>query len=280
MKLCTSYEQWHRKLRVAVATSDRSTLMELTEMVFNGDGNSKSECANVPSRTEALELLNHPLSDGRTLLHVAVEFQAEPEVLFTLLQCGCSPSIRDTQNQTPYSLAEEMNQSGVLKLFRKFRAKYPQKFDYTDSDIPLNEPKESEASKQKKKEQKERHLAKKQAEAQRLADLEEQDRFDRLSDREKRALAAEHRVAVTRVQQQSQDAVNAIGIRRFVFLCIFLGLFLNHGLQLFSRYRLCDNCSVDITGKVPFHYSEFHFCSSSCLSKHRTRNVALSNKKR
>ncbi|KAK2158960.1 hypothetical protein LSH36_161g07001 [Paralvinella palmiformis] len=36
---------------------------------------------------------------------------------------------------------------------------------------------------------------------------------------------------------------------------------------IFSR---CFQCALDITGKIPFEYAEYKFCSTKCLKQHRT----------
>lgn len=37
-------------------------------------------------------------------------------------------------------------------------------------------------------------------------------------------------------------------------------------MYIFSR---CFQCGSDMTGKVPFEYSDFKFCSPKCLKQHR-----------
>lgn len=50
--------------------------------------------STVPPYRVCLKLINHPLTDGRRLLHVAVEFQSDPELIRLLLECGCDPAFR------------------------------------------------------------------------------------------------------------------------------------------------------------------------------------------
>merc|ERR1712150_55685 len=83
----------------------------------------------------------------------------------------------------------------------------------------------------------------KKAEDQKLKqDNEERERFLHLSDREKRALAAERR------------------------------LLHSSGGSAALHKQLCFSCASDITGKTPFEYSENKFCSVSCVKKHRLKN--------
>lgn len=108
------------------------------------------------------------------------------------------------------------------------------------------EKKEKEAEKRKaqKKAKKDRLKEKKAKEAETKKEEEEKHRFLKLSDREKRALAAERRFAT-----QMTSSSNATPI--------------------LSR---CFQCAIDITGKVPFEYFDFKFCSPKCLKEHKQSN--------
>ena len=88
------------------------------------------------------------------------------------------------------------------------------------------------ARKEKEKEVKEVEKAKK-------AEEEEQKRFLNLSDREKRALAAERRILAQ-----------------------------NEALPSAPR---CFQCGIDISGKVPFEYSDYKFCKPACVREHRNK---------
>ena len=68
-----------------------------------------------------------------------------------------------------------------------------------------------------------------------MAEEVEKQRFLALSDREKRALAAERRM-------------------------------LEQGHKVLNR---CFACGTDITAKVPFEYEDFKFCSVKCVQQHR-----------
>ena len=69
---------------------------------------------------------------------------------------------------------------------------------------------------------------------------EEQKRFLNLSDREKRALAAERRILAQ-----------------------------NEALPSAPR---CFQCGLDISGKVPFEYSDNKFCKPACVKEHRNKS--------
>ena len=70
---------------------------------------------------------------------------------------------------------------------------------------------------------------------------EEKQRFLNLSDREKRALAAEKRLLA---QQKELPSVNR-----------------------------CFQCAIDISGKVPFEYLEYRFCTPKCVKEHRLKTT-------
>ncbi|TPP67441.1 Ankyrin repeat and zinc finger domain-containing protein 1 [Fasciola gigantica] len=120
-ELYTLYHNWHRRVRVAIASGDqvvlRSLLPEIcppTSTQSNANespSNAVETCltrspgSQTPSVEHCSILMNYPLADGRTLLHVAVEFQQEPEVVNLLLQSGCDPTFKDSEGKTPYILA-------------------------------------------------------------------------------------------------------------------------------------------------------------------------------
>ncbi|CAB1346834.1 unnamed protein product [Coregonus sp. 'balchen'] len=95
------------------------------------------------------------------------------------------------------------------------------------------------AKKKREKEQKE--------ERRRLEmEVEEKKRFASLSDREKRALAAEKRLADHKASTGGD----------------------------LSNSRRCWQCGESLVGKVPFQYLDFSFCTPRCVQEHRKANVA------
>lgn len=77
---------------------------------------------------------------------------------------------------------------------------------------------------------------------------EEQRRFASLSDREKRALAAERRLAAQLGAPAPQIPDSAI-----------------------ANAQRCWSCGTSLQGLIPFHYLDFSFCSTRCLQEHRRR---------
>uniref|UniRef100_A0A3Q0KGA3 ANK_REP_REGION domain-containing protein n=1 Tax=Schistosoma mansoni TaxID=6183 RepID=A0A3Q0KGA3_SCHMA len=289
-----TYQGWHRRLRVAIASGDlvilRSllpmdisnitqidNLNELEETVQNSTGplnttttatttsmltatnTSPTECTSpgsstVPPYRVCLKLINHPLTDGRRLLHVAVEFQSDPELIRLLLECGCDPAVSDGDGITPYQLATRLHKKSIANVFRRFRFHHPDRYDYDKAKIPapLDPSKEAaklererERTKRQRQRQKEKRAAERAAIEQQKKDAEEQARFLALSDREKRAIMTERRL---------MSSGSASG----------------EPFMVFSR---CFQCGCDISGKIPFTYMDYNFCTSNCLKQHRLKSI-------
>ncbi|XP_035411966.1 ankyrin repeat and zinc finger domain-containing protein 1 isoform X2 [Cygnus atratus] len=188
-------------------------------------------------------LLNQPLDEhGFTLLHVAAR-AGKAEAVRLLLEAGADPALRDRQERTPYCVSAD---KPTRNTFRKFMVDHPDKYDYSRAKVPGPLTLEMEAKKlEKKRAQKAQRKQREQAqreERQRWEQEEgEKQRFAALSDREKRALAAERRLA-----EQKQDGGTTI-----------------------SNISRCWHCGESLLGRIPFHYLDFSFCSTACLQTHR-----------
>lgn len=44
-------------------------------------------------------------------------------------------------------------------------------------------------------------------------------------------------------------------------------------MDYFFCFSRCFQCASDITGKVPFEYMDFRFCSPKCLKEHRLKTA-------
>ncbi len=88
-----------------VACQTRPTVIYLLPIRFFSEPESPKLSLTPISSTTNLEpwpsdqetvnhLLNYRLSDGRSLLHLAVELQGDPEVIRILMTAGCRPDGR------------------------------------------------------------------------------------------------------------------------------------------------------------------------------------------
>uniref|UniRef100_A0A8C8VN75 Vms1-associating treble clef domain-containing protein n=1 Tax=Pelusios castaneus TaxID=367368 RepID=A0A8C8VN75_9SAUR len=114
-------------------------------------------------------------------------------------------------------------------------ADHPAQYDYRQAKVP--EPLTPEMEAQRREKQRAQRAQRKQQ----AQEQEEKRRFAALSDREKRALAAERRLA---------------------------GQLLDTGAAL-TNPRRCWQCGESLLGQIPFCYLDFSFCSTGCLQTHR-----------
>ncbi|EPQ18454.1 Ankyrin repeat and zinc finger domain-containing protein 1 [Myotis brandtii] len=201
-----------------------------------------------PIDPEVLSLLNAPLgSSGFTLLHAAAAAGRGSGVRL-LLEAGADPTIRDFRTRPPYMVAVD---KATRNEFRRFMEKNPDAYDYSKAQVPGPLTSEMEARKaMRKREQKaarrQREEQQRKQQEQEKQEQEEQQRFAALSDREKRAVAAERRLAAQLGAPTPQIPDSAI---------------VNAGR--------CLSCGTSLQGLIPFHYLDFSFCSTRCLQIHR-----------
>jgi len=127
-------------------------------------------------------------------------------------------------------------------------ASYPERYDYVKAQIPSaltpemeneKEKRNAERKKAQKKAQKQRIKEQKALERKKEEDEKEKKVLQALSEREKRALAAEKRFA-------QQQAAKQKGIT-----------------------SCCGWCSSNLAGQVPFERLTFKYCSTACVKAHR-----------
>lgn len=197
-----------------------------------------------------VDLLNEPIGDSETTLLMVAAKEGHKKLIQMLLKTGSNPAIKDKYSQTAYQLSPDKE---TRNEFRRFMAKYPNRYDYGEAKIPgpLTEEmeierrkKEAEKKKIQKKAKQERDKEKNAEKAKKAAEEAEKKRFLSLTDRDKRAIAAEKRL-----QQQKHDEGTHVVLSR------------------------CYQCGNDMTGKVPFEYFDFKFCSPKCLKEHRQKST-------
>ncbi|XP_012583408.1 PREDICTED: ankyrin repeat and zinc finger domain-containing protein 1 isoform X2 [Condylura cristata] len=214
-------------------------------------GMLKLQLAASPADMQVLSLLSAPLgSSGFTLLHAAAAAGRGP-VVRLLLEAGADPTVQDSRARPPYVVAADRS---TRNEFRRFMEKSPDAWDYNKAQVPGPLTPEMEARQaSRKREQKaarrQREEQQQKQQEQEKREQEEQQRFAALSDREKRALAAERRLAA---QLGTPPPASP-------------------GSATISDVRRCWSCGTSLQGLIPFHYLDFSFCSTRCLQEHRCR---------
>nr|XP_003925555.1 ankyrin repeat and zinc finger domain-containing protein 1 isoform X1 [Saimiri boliviensis boliviensis]XP_003925556.1 ankyrin repeat and zinc finger domain-containing protein 1 isoform X1 [Saimiri boliviensis boliviensis] len=208
----------------------------------------KLQLAPNPGDPGVLSLLSAPLgSGGSTLLHAAAA-AGRGSVVRLLLEAGADPTVQDSRARPPYTVAADKS---TRNEFRRFMEKNPDAYDYNKAQVPGPLTPEMEARQAtRKREQKaarrQREEQQRRQQEQEEREREEQRRFAALSDREKRALAAERRLAAQLGAPTPPIPDSAI-----------------------TNARRCWSCGASLQGLTPFHYFDFSFCSTHCLQDHR-----------
>ncbi|XP_034982843.1 tRNA endonuclease ANKZF1 isoform X1 [Zootoca vivipara] len=246
---CLKYDGLSASLQDALFTACKMGDLKALQHLLGID-NSTADKADDCNGITPQQLLNSPLDEsGWTLLHVAAA-AGRSTVVRLLLETGADPSLRDRQEQPPYCVSANKQ---TRNEFRRFRGEQPEKYDYDRAQVPgpltaEMEARQAERRQAQKAQRKQREKEKR--EAQQLLEQEEDEKrcFALLSDREKRALAAEKRLA-----SQLKDSSTTL-----------------------TNTRRCWLCGESLLGRIPFHYLDFSFCSTNCLRTHRQANAALS----
>ncbi|CAL7951191.1 unnamed protein product [Xylocopa violacea] len=201
-----------------------------------------ADSSSIINNSDVTKLVNDPNEDGNTMLHLAA-LGGHLKLVWQLLDIGSDPCNRNKKLQTPYAAA---NDKETRNTFRRFMGANPNKFNYSKSQIPgpLTDEIEQEEllkKRQQKKIKREKDKVKRKEFELKKQEEDSKQRFLSLSDREKRALAAEQRI-------------------------------LKQGCTLISR---CFQCGVNMAGQVPFEYNLNRFCSMPCLKEHRLHNKVI-----
>jgi len=222
---------------------------DLISACMGGDRNALTKCIQAVEGADGegcvSDLFNRTFGASRsTPLHLASR-HGHNQVVAQLLEMGSDPTSKDRQKKTPYMVAQSKETRNV---FRRFQAQNPDACNWSAAQVPTTdlltpeeEARQANKKKEKRKAQKQAKKARdqeaKKVEAKKDAESQEKEHFLRLSDREKRALAAERRLL-------TQENTSVVAQRCFL-------------------------CAKDITGKVPFEYNDNRFCSPACVRQHR-----------
>ncbi|GMR41147.1 hypothetical protein PMAYCL1PPCAC_11342, partial [Pristionchus mayeri] len=187
-----------------------------------------------------------------SLLHIAAARGAEQSVKY-LLDLGANPAMRNAEGKAPYSCAEGKIVKGVFSAWRTEWEEAEEDeeegekgkrrlIDWVKAQIPLpveksadQLAKEAKKKKAKRERQKVKAKEKKEDERKEKEELAKKAAYLALSDREKRALAIEARLA-----------------------------------KMDSCVPRCFMCAATISG-TPFEYCANRFCSTACVANHRSK---------
>ncbi|CAN9497826.1 unnamed protein product [Ophioblennius macclurei] len=237
-------------LFTACKVGDVDSLCQLLQLPQDTTESREPSETNPSDVSDPVGLLNKAIdSSGFTLLHVATA-AAQKQAVRLLLDAGADPAIRDDKGRPPYIVAPDKDTRNV---FRKYMGENPDKYDYSKAQVPGPltaeiESKKTEKKKTQKAQKKQRDKELKEEKRKQELETEEKQRFASLTDREKRALAAERRLA-----QQAAATGAAI-----------------------SNVKRCWLCGESLLGKIPFTYLDYSFCSPRCVQTHRKTNAPQS----
>ncbi|KAF2364892.1 Ankyrin repeat [Trinorchestia longiramus] len=249
----SSVERVRDELYTCCRSGDLRRLKALVAFCQSGDVSDASGSnfsAAVVSCVERyrdnFSLLSLTMTDaGKTVLHIATEYNRHELVKWLLEEGGCDPSVQDRRHRPPYSYCTT---NATKMAYRLYRASHPNAHNYAKSSIPP--PVSPEEEKLKNQEKKAKRIAQKARQKENrlkkqrlLEEQRERERYLNLSDREKRALAAERRLLATLESDNSRPVL-----------------------------LRCFQCASDISGLVPFEYSDNQFCSTQCVRRHRDDN--------
>ncbi|CAG7835217.1 unnamed protein product [Allacma fusca] len=152
---------------------------------------------------------NQPVDiQSLTLLHYATKYDLQ-EIVWTLLDYGCDPTLKDKLGKCSYNWASTKD---CRRVYMRFQAEFPDKYDYAKAQVPgplTKEMEDQKAEKQKalNKIKREKEKMKKQEKKEKQQEIDEKNRYLNLSDREKRALAAERRILGQAVKTGDQKPI-------------------------------------------------------------------------
>ncbi|XP_076047868.1 tRNA endonuclease ANKZF1-like [Oratosquilla oratoria] len=212
--LCKSLPEVRNLLYTACRSGDINTLKAIITYAHDSEGDQfEGNLSNeVRESIKACQEAVIPRSftfgkDELSLLHIAAT-ACQKDIIWYLMENDCDPSIKSNKGELPYMMTTNKQ---IRNTFRRFMSTYPSKYDYKEAGIlsPLCEEQEKEQAARKaekkrvqKKAKREKEKEKKKIEEERKMELAQRNTFLSMTDREKRALAAERRLAA---QQESQQ---------------------------------------------------------------------------
>eukprot|EP00124_Ichthyophonus_hoferi_P002170 Ihof_evm6s137 gene=Ihof_evmTU6s137 len=237
---------------------------EIEGMILSKDQGQEAE------GSQLVDELYEP--DGWSLLHCAAH-HGHVTIVGWLMEVGADPTIRDLRGRVPYLVSKDKD---TRDAFRRYMGLRPDQWDYSKAFIPspltpeieagkaereerakikaeklrIKRKKEQEKKKEKKKAEKELQIAedlkKKEEEKAEAARAAIKNKERTLTDREKRALAAEKRQKVITSQKREQAIKNSLNGRT-------------------PPPGGCFNCGRDMKDITPFDRLTYRYCCMECL---------------
>ena len=171
--------------------------------------------------------------------------QGPPRLISFLLDLGADPTLGDNAGKMPYELCKEKD---CRDAFRRFWAAHPDKWDYSRAGIPSMLSADVEAEQQQRaadKKEKER-LRRKEQERRK----KENERVAREA-REAQAVAAQAESQLTERQRRALAAERRLGVAPTAF-------------PAFS----CAMCKAEVR-RMPFERLGHKYCSTQCVVAHK-----------
>lgn len=242
----SKFDQCKPRLYTACKTGQADIVEKVISEMLRGGSGKEDVVAYLCS-----PVLGAHGDQATTLLHQACQ-SGYKDVVRLMLHLGCDATSVDHRSRTAFQVCTS---PALTQLFWTHRLQTPD-FDWRKAGMPEHSQSQPSDSKCQQSKQKpaltDKHKLQKTVKAEKLRQkqlereaeerrkLDEQ-RFSQLSDREKRALAAERRL-LAQCQQQGHDA---------------------------PVLQRCHQCAADMTARVPFEYYDFRFCSTKCLNEHK-----------
>eukprot|EP01117_Protostelium_nocturnum_P010589 TRINITY_DN3806_c0_g1_i3.p1 TRINITY_DN3806_c0_g1~~TRINITY_DN3806_c0_g1_i3.p1 ORF type:complete len:664 (+),score=278.14 TRINITY_DN3806_c0_g1_i3:127-2118(+) len=196
-----------------------------------------------------------PSKSFRTPLHAA-SASGFHDLIEALIREGADPSVRGMDGKTPFDVSKDKETS---LWWRKFAGRHHTMFKWTSFGVQpttdeieaeklqkelekkaLQKEKKKEKQKKRKEEEKKEKLRKNEEAELAKINEERENAMKNMSEREKRAMAAENRIAMSN-----------------------------------GTIKKCNLCDTPLT-MVPFVRLDYHYCSMKCLNDHRTKLEATS----
>jgi hypothetical protein len=193
-----------------------------------------------------------------TAMHVA-SMNGHNDIVEYLLHHGADPSLKGIDSKSPYDISKDKNTRAV---FRKFAGANPEMWNWhslgvpplTDDEERELEQKRAEKKKQKKKQQLQRAKQKKQEDEEKKKKEEEELRIKREKEAAEKEAAAIERARQEKMKNMTEREKRALAAENRL-----------------KGAENCANCGKALTGLVPFERLIYKYCTTQCVLQHRRK---------